>query len=172
MTREQIAASFGAELAKRFGAAWGCLWDAKIQRYVVTGRSAAGYPTREVFGWFYDPNVSSWNPDTLRFEHPVIPVDRETGLPPFRELDAQAQAEIIDAMEKTYLANRHDGAGTWQKQRRQVTAHNEQRSAAVRRQDAVDYADMLSEFDLRRPWLKHWSRNQVERRIANGIRGG
>lgn len=165
MTREQIAASFGAVLARRYGTEWGCLWDAKIQRYVVTGRSAVGRPTREVFGWFHDPTRSGWNAETLRFEHPPVPVDPDTGLPPFRELDAQAQREIIEAMERTYVAS-PAGAGTWAGAVRARREHNDQLYRTRVRQKAEDVATILSEVDLRRPWVKFHRGPARARRVA------
>jgi len=165
VSREQIAASFGAELRKRFGTEWGSTWDGKIQRYVVVGRSAVGMPTREIFGWFYDPTRSHWDKDAGEFRHPTIPVDPETGLPPFRELDAQAQFEIIDAMHRTFVAGRQ-GPGNWAKHVANAHQHNTDLHRKKVKQQAENMATILSEVDLRRPWIRMHSGPARTRRVA------
>jgi len=118
-------------------------WDATYCRWRFFFTSAAGRECSILYCWDRNPRTGG-PPETDPF----------TGLRPFRDLDEQAQAEILFHGERTSLTNRHDGAGTWKSAivrhvRAQQAAH-----AARRRQQAEDYATVLAEVDLRRPWVK------------------
>lgn len=156
MTREAIAAQFAAVLRRRFGSGHSCEYDLTTQRYVVISPSAAGRPCRQFVVWYQDPHTGQPNKaDVL-------------GLLPFRELDAACQADILEAMDRTSLTNRHDGAQTWDAQARRVLEHNEAVTRAGIREAAELFALGLTEVDLRRPWLKHHTGSSSQRRIAWG----
>lgn len=167
MDARTVPPAFIAELKRRFGSGYDARYDLKKQRFVIRTPTMRGPPIEQVWGWFHDPTRSTWNATSRQFEHPPVPVDAETGLPPFRELDARAQLEILDAMEKTYLHNRHDGHASWAKRGEATQAYNQQLQQAAAKQRAVDYADMVTEFDIRRPgWLKTHGGSRTQRRVA------
>lgn len=158
--RDAIAAQFASVLALKFGSGYGCEFDLRLQRYVVVTPSATGRPVRQVVVWRRDPTTGRpATPDVL-------------GLLPFRELDQDCQAEILAAMDATALTNPHDGAQSWQEQRRRVEAHNEAVTRAAVREASELFALGISEVDLRRPYLKYHRGTPTQRRIAwGGTRG-
>lgn len=154
----EAPAWFRAELRRRFGEGHDCEWDAVIQRWVIVSPSAAGYPTRQVVHWTRDPATGrDLRPNAF-------------GLLPFKELTDDVMLEILRNMEQTALTNPHDGAQTWTRQIETVASYNEALLDQARREGVRNWTLALQEADLRRPWLKHHSRNPVERAIAWGGR--
>lgn len=146
---------FRAELLRRFGSGHDAVWDATYQRWAIISPSAVGYPTRQLVLQRVD-----------RHGNPTVP--DIAGILPFRDLDDDCCHEILRNMEASSLTNRHDGAQTWEKKAEQITAHNAAVSDAYVKTAAGLYVDSLAEMDLKRPWVKHHSRNATERRIAWG----
>lgn len=137
-------------------------WNTHFDRWEFVFLSAAGRPVSQFWGWARNPLTGA----------PIAP-DPITLLPPFRDLDASAQEEILRNCEQTFLGNRADAHRAWGDKFRATTAHNEALRTARRRQHAQDWADAIAEFDIRRPgWLKEHSREgraltqaQAQRRI-------
>jgi hypothetical protein len=71
-------------------------WNAALGRWEFVMKGADGVPRSQFWG---------------DFRRPVDPV---TGLHPFRELDDAAMQEAIANLQKTFVANPHDGAGSTQ----------------------------------------------------------
>lgn len=154
----QAPAWFRAELRRRFGEGHDCEWDAVVQRWVIVSPSAAGYPTRQLVQWTRDPVTGrECRPNAF-------------GLLPFKELTDDVMTGILRSMEQTALTNPHDGAQTWTRQIETVTQYNDAMLEQAAREGAQNWAYALQQSDLRRPWLKHHSRNPTERAIAQGGR--
>jgi len=69
-------------------------WNETAGRWEFILAGADGVPRSQFYGWFNRP------------------VDPVTGMYPFRELDDDGMREVLANLERTYVANRHDGAGT------------------------------------------------------------
>lgn len=140
-------AGFVADLQRRFGAEWNVKWSELYSRWVVTGPSAGGQQTEQVWGWF-----RKWNPETKQYD---MVATGEDGLPPFRDLDMEAQGEIIANMERSYLFNRHEGDTTVKKRFARLTRDNDATKAKNVQQRASTFAHLLNEVNIRRPgWKK------------------
>lgn len=72
-------------------------FNATAHRWEFVLAGADGIRRSQFWGWFNRP------------------IDPTTGLHPFRELDDQGMLEALANLERTYIANRHDGAGTTRK---------------------------------------------------------
>lgn len=156
MATREAPGWFRQELLRRFGAGHDAEWDGILQRWVIVSPSVAGLPTRQPVVWYRDPHTGQ-------------PAKRdESGLMPMKELTTDTCWEIIRNMERSALTNRHDGAQTWGAKSVQVQAHNEGLQAAAAKAAADVWADAIADVDLRRPWVKHYSRNPNERRVAWG----
>ncbi len=70
-------------------------------------------------------------------------VDPFTGLHPFRELDISGLYEALGNLEKTFIGNRHDGAGTTYKQIRANMKVNEDNSEKHYRNLGNEWADRI-----------------------------
>lgn len=122
-------------------------WNTHFSRWEFIFLSAAGRPVSQFWGWTRNPLTGE----------PIAP-DPDTLLPPFRDLDASAQEEIMRNCEQTFIGNRADATRDWRGRFRAVREHNESLRAARHKQRGQDFADMLAEFDIRRPgWLKESS---------------
>lgn len=152
----QPPAEFRAELKRRFGTEYDVRWNDAVSRWEFITPSVAGVPVSQFLGWKKDPKTGK-----------PLDADPVTGLYPFRDLDADAQREVLRNMERSSLINPHDGAGSWKKKVKQTMEHNRQVHRRNVRQAAEAYADAIAEVDLRRPWIKHHSPNKAERRVAN-----
>lgn len=147
---------FVERLNREFGSGHDVRFNDVVQRWEVISPSAAGRPISQFFGWSRNPLTGT----------PIAP--DQFGLLPFRELDQAGMDAIVQSMRDTFIGGSADGYTSWKERHAGVTAHNEAVSRAYSRQSAVEYAQALSEVDLRRPWIRHHSRNPVERRIAWG----
>ena len=101
----------------------------------------------QFWGWFKNPLTGV-----------KIEPDPVTGLVPFRELDATAQAEVLKNLEESYIGNRFDGAKDWESWSAERMKFNTELDKAKRKQKAEDYAYSLQQVDLRRPWVKFHKR--------------
>lgn len=118
-------------------------WDQQYSRWRFFFTSAAGREASWLYMWDRDPVTGG-----------PAATDPVTGLRPFRELDAQAQSEIIYHGNRTSLTNPFDGAGTWEELTVRHVREQKAEHAKRRRNNADDYAYALQQVDLRRPWLK------------------
>lgn len=150
--------AFVRELQQRFGSEYTVRWNTLVSRWEFVTPSAVGRPVSQFWGWYYTVEKDG----TKR----TLEADPVTGLHPFRDLDRRAQLEVLDALERTYIGNRHDGPGTWKEQYRRANAHNAAVTRTGIRQAAETYADVLNEVDMRRPWLRNprWERQQARKR--------
>lgn len=145
---------FRAELVSRFGSGHDCEWDPQFQRWVIISPAASGRPTRQLVVWTRSPITGE----------PIKP--DANGILPFRDLNEDTCWEILRNMEASALTNRHDGEQNWARRAQVVDAHNAKVTATSVRESAKDYADMISEVDLRRPWLKHHAGTRGMRNVA------
>lgn len=76
-------------------------WNATVGRWEFLLLSADGLLRSQFWGWFFDPQTG------VRLEP-----DPVTGLLPFRDLDDDAMREALRNLERSFIGNRHDGAGT------------------------------------------------------------
>ena len=136
--------AFEAELRRRWPDFRRIEWDVQFSRWRFFFTSAAGREASWLYMWDRDPRTGG-----------PAEIDPVTGLRPFRELDAQAQAEIIYHGERTSLTNPLTGAGTWENATRRQLDDRARDHAKSRREQAENYAYALQQVDLRRPWWKH-----------------
>ena len=113
-------------------------------RWEFQFRSVVGLPVSQFFGWETNPLTGA-----------PIAADPVSGLPPFRDLDDAACHAILANCEQTYLGNRDDGAGTWKKKADAANRANIGIRKASVTQRGEDYAYLLKQVDLRRPWVKY-----------------
>jgi hypothetical protein len=124
-----------------------CRFNEAVNRWEFVFLSVAGVETSQFLGWYKNPLTGQ-----------AIEPDPVTGLLPFRDLDDTAQAEILENCKRTFLGNRADGAGTWQRQFDQARAHNTHMRKESARKRGEDFAYLISQMDLRRPWVKYHQR--------------
>lgn len=144
MAGREVPAGFVAALKARCGADWDVRWNDVVHRWEFTSLSSAGRLVSQFWGWYKHPTTGE-----------PIECDPATGLAPFRDLDAAAQAEALTNLEQSFIGNRADGAGTWAKQFATRRQYNEGLKTASRVDRATKYADLLQEVNLKRPWVKH-----------------
>lgn len=140
---------FVAELRRRFSDFVDLRWNEVVSRWEFVFLSAVNRPVSQFWGWFYNPLTRErLEPDPM------------TGLMPFRGLEPEAQAEILKNLDESFLGNRQDGAGTWEKHFDNVVEFNKQVKATSLKRRGETYAQLIKEVDLRRPWLKHHRRER------------
>jgi hypothetical protein len=108
-------------------------WNGLVSRYEVILAGADGVPRSQFWGAFYREL-----PDGTR--QPLAP-DPVTGLYPFRELDDAAMREILENLQRTFVGNPWDGAGS---PRREILRRmRANRAAGARHYDRLgtEYAD-------------------------------
>jgi hypothetical protein len=142
-TTRQPPREFEAELRRRWPDFRRIEWDELFGRWRFFFTSAAGRESSWLYMWDRDPRTGA-----------PAEVDPLSGLRPFRELDAQAQSEIIFHGERTALTNLHDGEGDWKRRGGKIVEDQKAAHAKRRRNQAEDYAYALQQVDLRRPWVK------------------
>jgi hypothetical protein len=115
-----------------------------LSRWEFVFTSAAGLPVSQFYGWEVNPLTGE-----------AIEPDPVTGLLPFRDLTPEAIADIIKVGERTYLGKRTEGARDWRDSIQQKMRHNRD----VKQKDWVrrgeDFAYLIKQVDLKRPWVKH-----------------
>ncbi len=106
-------------------------WNEQLHRWEFVLRGADGVPRSQFFGDFRQP------------------VDPVTGLYPFRDLDDDAMLEVLANLQKTFVGNPHDGAGSTQKEvlRRHRGNQAEGRRRYLKAGEA--FADMVAERGYR-----------------------
>lgn len=154
----QVPAGFREELQRRYGQDYDVRWCAEVGRWEFLVPSATGKPVSLFWGWFQNPLTGE-----------RIAPDPESGLVPFRDLDPDGQAAVFKSLDETYLGNPWDGAGTWAKHFENRRAYNAAHQQKSRWGRATQYADLIKEVDLRRPWVKHHVVNRHEQRREREI---
>lgn len=119
-----------------------------LGRWEFVFLSVAGRPVSQFFGWDRNPLTGA-----------PVTADPDTGLLPFRDLDAVAQAEILQACRETYLAKDAD-VETWAQKAKAAREHNVALRQASAKRRADDYAYLIQQMDLRRPWVKYHQRSR------------
>lgn len=102
-------------------------WNMEVGRWEFVLTEADGVKRSQFWGWFNRP------------------IDRVSGLYPFRDLDDDALLEALGNLERTFVANRHDGAGS---NRREVLKRMRYNRELKRRQFKTAgeaFADMAAE---------------------------
>jgi len=82
------------------------------------------------------------------YEHTVPDRDPVTGLMPFRDLDDDGFTEALRNLERSFVGNPYDGAGTTRREVRRRYEYNERLKQARWKQQGEDYADYI--WDHRR----------------------
>lgn len=143
------------ELKRRFPDVQDLRWNTELNRWELVSLSAANRPVSQFWGWFHHPVTGA-----------TIEPDPVTGLVPFRDLVARHdQQALIDNLERGYRFKRGSDFQTWRQQVEGRSAWNlEQRRARVK-QRAQDYAYMIQQCDLRRPWRKFHEHKPGQGRI-------
>lgn len=150
-----VPAAFNHRLATTFGSDYRMTWDATVGRFALHSLSAAGKPITQYWCWFYDPVT----------REPLAP-DPATGLHPYRGLDQRAQDEIVRNLQVSYIGQTGDGLTDWTRDQQARRAHNTALQQQRVRARAQQFADLIHEVKLNRPWLKHHSGSATSRRIA------
>lgn len=151
----EAPAAFVAELKRRFGSDQDVRYNTQVGRWEFLSLSAGGMQVSQFLGWTVNPLTGE-----------KVEPDPVSGLLPFRELDAEAQAEVIRNLEKSYIGNRHDGAGSWREHQTKTIEHNREIDRKKRREKAEDYAYAIQQVDLRRPWVRYHVRNKGPKIIS------
>lgn len=127
-----------------------------VGRFEVVTLSAANMPVSQFFGWFRNPITGE-----------KIEPDYVTGLVPYRDLNDDAQNEVFANLEKSFIGNAHDGAGTNANDIARRRAHNEALRRTRLRQRAETIANVIKEVDLNRPWVKFhpWAKDPHSKRL-------
>jgi hypothetical protein len=128
-----------------------------VGRWEFSFMSAANLPVSQFFGLEKNPLTGA----------PIEP-DPVSGLLPFRDLDDTACHEIVKNCERTFLGNRVDGAGTWKKQIAERSEYNRGLRQESARKRGEDFAYLIQQFDLRRPWVKEHGEEAARRRARLG----
>lgn len=149
--RREAPAAFVAQLRAEFPDFVELRFNEQVGRWEFITLSAAGRPVSQFYGRDRDEQTGA----------PIEP-DPVSGLLPFRDLDPTAQHEILENMRRTFIGNRHDGPGTWSRKAERARAHNNELRRARARERAEDYAYMLQQVDLRRPWVKFHRRGKQQ----------
>lgn len=111
--------------------------------------SADGVPRSQFWGLFKNPITGQ-----------QLEPDKVTGLYPFRDLDDAGMEEAIANLEKTYVANPHDGAGSPRKEVQRRIDFNTLLRQGWRRDKANLFVDMMADRGrrMRGGAISGWSR--------------
>lgn len=99
-------------------------WNTSLGYWEFILRGADGVPRSQFWAWFGKP------------------VDPATNLPPFRDLDDQAMGEALANLERSFIGNRHDGAGTTRREVLQRWRYNRDVQRKKYLDAGVAFADM------------------------------
>ena len=136
--------AFVRELKRRFSDVQDLRWNDAVNRWELVSLSAANRPVSQFWGWFYDP-----------FTKAKIEPDPVTGLVPFRGLDTpHDQAELIANLENGYRFKRGADGHDWKSHVANRSTWNAEEKKKRIKQRAQDFAYMIQQCDLRRPWRK------------------
>lgn len=147
MLNREPPADFVAKLRAEFPDFQELRFNVTLGRWEFVFLSVVGRPVSQFFGW--DRNPVTGEP---------LQADPATGLLPFRDLDAVAQAEILKSCRDTYLA-KDAAVQTWADKAKDARRHNVELRRKKARQRGEDFAYMIQQVDLRRPWVKYHQRS-------------
>lgn len=118
-------------------------WNESVGRWEFILAGADGKPRSQFWGWFDQP------------------VDPLTGLHPARELDDHGMREALRNLEKTFVGNPYDGAGTPKEEIMRRMKYNKAEGKRRYRQAGEDFADMAAErgHRLRGAAFTGWTRD-------------
>jgi len=134
---------FVTKLKALCGSDWDVRYNTEVQRWEFESLSAGGRRVSQFFGWYVNPLTNA-----------KIEPDPITGLVPFRDImDVSTQEEILANLERSFIGNREDGAKDWETYSGNRIRYNKRLTERKRKQRAEDWATVISEVDLRRPWL-------------------
>lgn len=102
-------------------------WNDTLGRWEFVLDGADGVPRSQFYGWFNQP------------------VDPVSGLHPFRDLDDAGMREVLASLERTYVGNRHDGAGTTRREVARRYRFNREHMRKQYRAAGEAFADMAAE---------------------------
>lgn len=144
MQRNDPPKQFVAELRRRFPDFVDLRMNNLVNRWEFIFKSQANIPVSQFWGWTRNPVTGE-----------RIEPDPVTGLTPFRDLDVDAQKEILVSLEKTFIGN----VGGWKTHAKETMRFNKELHKKKIKDKADDYAYALQQVDLRRPWVKEHTRN-------------
>lgn len=136
--------AFNRRLQTTYGADWCAYYDETAGRYAVKSLSVSGREVTQFWCRFHDATTGA----------PLAP-DPITGLHPYRDLDEQAQEEMIRNLDRSYIGSTGYGEVDWMRTLQARRVHNASVFRQKVKQRAQQFADLLSSFDIRRPgWKK------------------
>lgn len=109
-------------------------FNESVGRWEFILPSADGVPRSQFWGWFYNPRTGK-----------RIEPEPETGMVPFRDLDDDAMAEALRNLERTFIGNPYDGAGTTRREMERRIRHNRDHLRRKYTQAGEAFADMAAE---------------------------
>lgn len=155
MSTRQADPSFVAELRRRFPDVRDLRWNDAVNRWELISDSAAGRPVSQFWGWFHDP-----------FTGQKLEPDPVTGLLPFRDLATVEEKQLLIAnLEKGFRFGRGADGTDWYSHIKKRSEWNTEQKRERIKQRAQDFAYMLQQVDLRRPWRKFHERKPGQGRI-------
>lgn len=110
-------------------------WNHAVSRWEFVLTEADGVPRSQFWGWDVNPLTGA----------PITP-DEATGLYPFRDLDDATMQTALANLQRTFIGNPFDGAGSTQKQVKQRMRHNR----AIRKQQISGAAEAWAEMAAER----------------------
>jgi hypothetical protein len=109
-------------------------WNEQVGRWEFVLLGADGIPRSQFWGVFFDPRTGA------RLEP-----DHATGLLPFRDLDDTAMREALGNLERTFIGNREDGAGTTRREMERRIRFNRDTMRRKYQEAGEAFADMAAE---------------------------
>jgi len=109
-------------------------WNADVGRWEFVLTEADGVQRSQFWGWFRLPTTGQ----------PLAP-DPETGLYPFRELEGEGINEALANLERTFVGNPFDGAGSNRKEVIRRHRWNQHEKAKHYQRAGEAFADMAAE---------------------------
>jgi hypothetical protein len=109
-------------------------WNDTVGRWEFRLLSADGVIRSQFWAWFFNPRTGE------RLEP-----DPVTGLLPFRDLDDDAMGEALRNLERTFIGNRQDGAGTTRREMERRIGFNRELQHGKYREAGEAFADMAAE---------------------------
>lgn len=126
--------SWVAALRAECGAESYIRWNELVGRWAFGLQNADGVVREQFFGWFTNPQTGE-----------RIPADDTTGLPPFRDLDDAAMAEVLGNLQRTFVGNPYDGAGTPRREILRRQQYNKDLRQKKYRELGDNFADRAAE---------------------------
>lgn len=108
-------------------------FNALVGRWEFILTSADGKMRSQFWGRFYVQKLDG--------TRTPLPPDPETGLHEYRDLDDAAIEEVCDNLERTFIGNRHDGAGTTRREVLRRYRYNKELARRHYKQLGEEWAD-------------------------------